>query len=203
VTQSSPDSESIAAALEGAQRIQHVIEDTLGLARVTPPTLHEESINSIITRSLSYLVSALSQKNVTVQTDLAPDLPHVRVDFKQIQQVLLNVLQNAIDASPVQGIVTVKTRRMEPDDAKASRKIGRIEITVQDQGEGLSPDVAAHLFEPFRTTKVGGTGLGLAITKYMVDRHQGEILLVPGESGGTLARIMFPIVYSISGGSNV
>ncbi|MCX6139012.1 MAG: response regulator [Ignavibacteriales bacterium] len=200
--QGSPDSESIAAALEGAQRIQHVIEDTLGLARVTPPTLHEESINSILTRSLSFLVSALKQKHVTIKTDLASDLPHVRVDFKQIQQVLLNVLQNAIDASPLEGVVTVRTRTIEPEELKSNEKIGRVEISIHDQGEGLPPEVAAHLFEPFRTTKVGGTGLGLAITKYIVDRHQGEISLSSYGSAGTIARILFPIVYSISGGSN-
>ena len=186
----SPEYESISSALEGAERIHHVIEDTLGLARVTPPTLQEHSINAIISRSLHFVSLPLQQRNIDVTTSFDPDVPDVMVDQKQIQQVILNILQNAVDASPENSKIVVSTR-IAPS-ADAGRQRPDVEITVQDFGPGIPNEIKANLFEPFWTTKSGGTGLGLALSKYIIGRHQGDIRLDSGPEGGTIVRISLP-----------
>ncbi len=186
----SPDLQSIEAGLEGTQRIQQVIDDTLGLARVAPPTLQEVSINEVTERSLRYLAAPSRQKGVTLDAQLGGHLPPVWMDAKQIQQVLLNLLQNAIDASPVEGVVTVTTR-LCPECADPS-----VQVVVRDRGPGLAPDIAQHLFDGFRTTKEGGTGLGLMLSKFIIDRHHGQISIANAPDGGTVASIVFPTTQS-------
>jgi PAS domain S-box-containing protein len=198
--QTSPDYESIVAALEGAERIQHVIEDTLGLARVTPPILQEHSINSIISRTLSFLTIPLQDKNISMTTAYDENAPTVMVDHKQIQQVILNVVQNAIDVSPEGGSISVATRTISSQDAPHHNS--NVEVAIQDAGSGIPPEVKAHMFEPFRTTKSGGTGLGLALSKYIIGRHQGDILIESAPSGGTIVRIIVPTYSSINGGTS-
>lgn len=194
----SPDFESVVAALEGAERIQHVIEDTLGLARVTPPTLQEHSINSIISRTLNFLTIPLQNKNISVETAYDVNEPTVIVDHKQIQQVMLNVLQNAIDVSPEGSSVVLSTRGLYSQEEV--RESSNVEIAIQDSGPGIPPEVRAHMFEPFHTTKSGGTGLGLALSKYIIGRHHGDILVESAPSGGTIVRIMLPTVELTTGG---
>ncbi len=197
VDKASPDFESIVAALEGADRIQHVIEDTLGLARVTPPSLQEHSINAIIARSLHFVSLAIQQKGISLSTAFDENAPDVMVDQKQIQQVMLNILQNAVDASPENGAIAVATRSMESSDGGMAGP--GVEITVQDSGSGIPPEMKAVLFEPFRTTKSGGTGLGLALSKYIIGRHRGDIGLESPPNGGTLVRIILPSQPSSNG----
>jgi two-component system, NtrC family, sensor histidine kinase AtoS len=190
IDNASPDYESIVAALEGADRIQHVIEDTLGLARVTPPLLQQHSINAIIARSLHFISLAIQQKNISLSTSFDESAPDVMVDQKQIQQVMLNILQNAIDASPENGAIAVTTKTMESFRGETTQS--GVEIVVQDSGSGIPSEMKAVLFEPFRTTKSGGTGLGLALSKYIIGRHRGDISLETPSNGGTLVRITLP-----------
>ena len=119
------------------------------------------------------------------------------VDQKQIQQVMLNILQNAVDASPENGAIAVATRSMESSDGGMAGP--GVEITVQDSGSGIPPEMKAVLFEPFRTTKSGGTGLGLALSKYIIGRHRGDIGLESPPNGGTLVRIILPSQPSSNG----
>ncbi|HTY09815.1 MAG TPA: ATP-binding protein [Bacteroidota bacterium] len=190
IDKTSPDFESIAAALEGAERIQHVIEDTLGLARVTPPSLQQHSINAIIARSLHFVSLALQQKAIALTTSFDENVPDVMVDQKQIQQVMLNILQNAIDATPPNGAISVSTKTGEMHAGEAA--LPCVETTIQDSGVGIPVEMKAVLFEPFRTTKSGGTGLGLALSKYIIGRHHGDIALESPSEGGTLVRIILP-----------
>jgi two-component system sensor histidine kinase AtoS len=197
IDQTSPDFESIAAALEGAERIQHVIEDTLGLARVAPPILQEHSINSIVSHALSFLTILLQHKNISLTTAYDENAPTVMVDQKQIQQVILNVVENAIDVSPEGSSISVATRTISSKDA--THQYSNVEVAIQDCGTGIPPEVKTHLFEPFRTTKPGGTGLGLALSKYIISRHQGDILIESAPGGGTIVRIIVPMSSSING----
>jgi PAS domain S-box-containing protein len=181
----STDHESIDAALEGTQRIQQVIDDTLGLARVSPPCLREESMNAVIERTLHFLSSPLRQKNISILSRFAEPLPPVLMDAKQVQQVLLNILQNAIDASPVESSIDVATASL------MAQGIPSISITVQDSGPGFTADTARRAFEGFHTTKEGGTGLGLMLSKFIIDRHRGTIALDNAPGGGAVVRLIF------------
>lgn len=178
--------EYAAEALEGARRVDTVVESTLALARVTPPLLQRHDLNALVMESIGFLRFSLRQKGVTLETDLAPDLPAVKADGKQLQQAVLNVVQNAIDATPENGCVTVSTARGPAPDE-------RVVLAVQDSGAGISPDLRDRLFEDFFTTKAGGTGIGLALSKQIVLKHHGQIQVDTATGGGTIIRIVLPV----------
>jgi PAS domain S-box-containing protein len=184
--------EPLEDALEGTKRIETVIENTLNLARFTPPVLHQEQINELVRQVLGFVKISVQQKDIQFDTALIPDLPPARVDAKQIHQVLLNVLQNAIDASMEGGHVHVSTG-IEPWVSADGLDTEAIVVKVRDYGRGISPEQRRHLFEQFYTTKKGGTGLGLSISRQIMDKHQGEIRFDSPADGGTLVRILFPI----------
>jgi PAS domain S-box-containing protein len=187
------DRGSLNFALEGAQRIGKVIEDTLNLARITPPKVQPEQINTVVLTAARFLVTACSQKNLMLETDLASGLPLVLIEAKQIEQVLLNVIQNAIDVAPEKSTITVSTCLVDDVPGREAQSKQSVAVVIVDRGPGISPETLKHLFEPFRTTKTGGTGLGLALSKQIIDKHHGEIRIEPAVGGGTIARILFPI----------
>ncbi len=176
-----PEHDSVLAALEGVTRIQQVIEDTLGLARVKPPTFNKEDIHPLLEKTLVYLKLVFRQKGLVIQKHYAQSLPQVLIDSNQIQQVFLNILQNAADASPEGGSIIISTEeatRKEHPDKKY------VKITIRDYGCGFSPQILEHIFEPFYTTKSDGTGLGMMLSKYIIDRHQGFIEIKNADGGG-------------------
>ena len=176
-------------ALEGTKRIEAVIENTLNLARITPPVLNEQQINDLVPQVLGFIRLSVQQKEVRFATSYADALPSIRIDAKQIQQVILNVVQNAIDASPDKGTVELTTALSHADDAGKSF----VELAVRDYGPGLSAEQRKHLFEQFYTTKPGGTGLGLSISKQIVEKHKGTMRIDPADGGGTIVRLLLPI----------
>ncbi|RPH31193.1 sensor histidine kinase, partial [bacterium] len=141
---------------------------------------------------LGFLRVPMQQKKITVDTQFAPDLPRILVDAKQIEQVILNVLQNAVDASTEGGVVTLATGLME-EPAQGQRMPGPcVVMAIRDCGVGISEEQYKHLFEHFRTDKPGGTGLGLAMSKQIMLRHNSEICIEPAPGSGTIVRLVFP-----------
>jgi signal transduction histidine kinase len=106
----------------------------------------------------------------------------MRVDIGQIQQIVLNLLNNAAEAMPRGGLVRVATRKVP----------GGGEIEVEDQGPGITPDIQAKLFHPFFTTKPEGTGLGLSICQRIVEGHQGRIHYDTRPGRGTTFSVFLP-----------
>lgn len=203
-----PDYDSLEAAFEGAQRIQQVIEKTLSLARPTAPVLKAEQVNDIIERAVWFVKIALQQKDLKLETSFGENLPPILVDAKQIQQVMLNLIQNAIDASTPNSVIRLATSlQAKPpelfDRTEDNRREANVLITIRDQGAGISPEHVKHLFEPFRTTKPTGTGLGLALSKHIMDRHNAEIHIQSAEDGGTIAQLAFPMLSYSKGVTNV
>lgn len=202
------DYDSLEAAFEGAQRIQQVMEKTLSLARPTAPVLKAEQINDIMERAIWFVKIALQQKNLKLETSFGDNLSCVLVDAKQIQQVVLNLIQNAIDASTPNGIIRVVTSMQTDlpelfDKPGENRNASNVLITIRDHGAGISQEQIKHLFEPFRTSKPAGTGLGLALSKHIMDRHNAEIRIQPAEGGGTIAQLVFPILSYSKGVADV
>ncbi|MER3522552.1 MAG: hypothetical protein C4326_00430 [Ignavibacteria bacterium] len=186
-------------AIEGAQRISKIVENTLSLARIAPPIVRLEDINPIVEKAIRFLDTQIAQKHITVETDFAPNLPKVNVEAKQIEQVVLNLVQNAIDCTPENGTISVSTCLIEDLKAPAGANSQRVAVVVLDRGPSIPPEQLRHLFEPFHTTKVGGTGLGLALSKQIMDKHRAEIRIEPAVGGGTIARLIFPVVQQSSG----
>jgi len=116
----------------------------------------------------------------------------IHADAKQIQQVILNVVQNAIDASSEGGCVYVSTgiEQWSPAEGPETKAVV---VSVRDIGKGMNAEQRKHLFEQFYTTKKGGTGLGLTLSRQIMVKHRGEIRFDSPDEGGTIVRLLFPI----------
>jgi len=113
-------------------------------------------------------------------------LPPVFIDRRQIQQVLVNLITNAIQAMPHSGVLFVGTR--------PGKEPGVVEVTIKDNGKGIPPEYVPHIFDPFFSTKgEGGTGLGLSVSYGIVKNHQGEIRVESKVGVGTTFTIELPI----------
>ena len=137
-----------------------------------------ESLHRLVSEASALALVGAGEHGLEVDVRLDPSANHVLVDRIQIQQVLLNLMRNAIEAmvdSPVRRLLVTSER--EPD--------GLIRITVADSGPGLAEEMAGHLFEPFRSTKAAGMGLGLSISAAIVAAHGGRIWAEPSKLGGT------------------
>jgi signal transduction histidine kinase len=145
-------------------------------------------INELIGSTIALLNSELIGRDVTITLDLANGLPAVSGDSIQLQQVLLNLVMNAMDAmasTPVaQRLVAISTR---------ARVTGDVEIRIRDRGHGIRIQEDGRLFEPFFTTKQHGLGLGLTICSTIVQAHGGTLTLVNAEDGGAVARFSLPV----------
>jgi len=185
--------ELIQDALEGTSRVESVMENTLKLARVGSSDLRESNVNDLVATVAGFLRISAQQKKLVLDTDFADDLPLVLADERQVQQVIINIVQNAIDASPSRGMVEITTEALPDLELTAMAGTPCVVVAVRDHGAGIPPEERKFLFEQFRTTKDGGTGLGLALSKQIMDKHDGMIFIDPAEGGGTIARIVFPI----------
>jgi signal transduction histidine kinase len=137
-----------------------------------------------LTDTLSVMLAKARSKSVRVETHIQPGLPRVRAFGGELNQVWTNLIDNAIDAVPIDGKVTVTARR----------ELDRVVVSVVDNGGGIPESIRSRIFDPFYTTKpVGqGTGLGLDIAQRLVRRHEGEIA-VESRPGRTEFRVSFPI----------
>jgi len=146
-------------------------------AAEAPETLAEDAITLLGTIDAT----------TTLKTKIAPNLPPVLVDRVQVQQVLVNLMRNAIEA--MQGSAQ---RQLVLSMTCADDKT--IQVSLADTGPGLSPDVAARLFQPFISTKTSGMGVGLSICQSIVSQHGGRIWAEANPAGGTIFRFTLPIV---------
>ncbi|NTW99980.1 MAG: GHKL domain-containing protein, partial [Geobacteraceae bacterium] len=124
---------------------------------------------------------------------LAPDLPKITGNQYQLEQVVVNLLLNAMQAIPDnKGSVTIRT--------EYSAETAEVDIVVMDQGTGIRPEVRKHLFEAFFSTKIdkGGSGLGLYISNFIVSEHKGRLTIDSGKKGGTVATVHLPVVAGVS-----
>lgn len=136
--------------------------------------------------------AAARPRQIPIELDAAADLPAVRVDAIQVEQVVLNLLLNAIEATtlPARGTITVSTARYGAD---------AVEVCVRDRGIGIDPTVADRIFEPFLTTKPNGLGMGLAISRSIVAAHGGQIWAMPETPRGTVFRFTLPTAAAAPG----
>ena len=129
----------------------------------------------------------LKLKEIQFVSEIAPDLPMVRCDFRQIQQVLLNLISNASEAMEGGGVLSIS--------AKLSKKNGFLEITISDTGCGISEEDQKDIFEPFFTTKAEGRGigLGLSVVYGIITNHNGSIEVESEVGKGSVFKVLLPI----------
>ena len=174
--------ELLSRSRDGLKRIQQIVCDLRDFARLDESDRHEVDLNDGIVSTVNIIAGRARSKRVVIQQRLGT-LPHVSCHPAKINQVVMNLLANAIDACPVGGRVEI-----------ASRLNGSgVEIEVSDNGPGIPPDIAGRIFDPFFTTKpVGeGTGLGLSISYGIVRDHGGsmDVRSSPGEGATFTVRL--------------
>jgi len=169
-------------------RSTRLVRNLLNFSRQSTPTLRITEINEAINRSLELVINSIQIQHIKVVKDLAKDLPKCMVDSDQLQQVLMNLIINAIQAMSAGGILTLRTTS-EKD---------QVIIDVQDTGCGISQENIRKLFTPFYTTKkeVKGVGLGLAVSYGIIERHHGKILVKSKEGSGTTFSVYLPVSYA-------
>ncbi|MDY7040635.1 MAG: ATP-binding protein, partial [Chloroflexota bacterium] len=176
---------------EQAERSAHIVRKLLTFARQYPPMREKTDINRTIETTIEFLDYQLEVDNITVVHDLDPNLPYTQADVHQLQQVFLNILNNAHQAmkhAHGQGTLTVRTRPV--DDGKTIR------VTFTDDGPGIPSNIITRIFDPFFTTKeVGeGTGLGLSICYGIVTEHEGRIWAESEPGEGATFIVELPVV---------
>jgi signal transduction histidine kinase len=177
-----------------AEKMDHlnkIMNQLLGYARSNEPAFELADINALLNDVLSLTRHKLNQQKIVLKTDLAKDLPKIRIDRGQIEQACLNLILNAAEAMPRGGMLTVSTA-LNPSSSPASG--GQVLLIFRDTGVGMSPEKQKQLFEPFLTTKMRGTGLGLAIVhKIIVEAHRGRIEVESAPKKGTTFRLLLPV----------
>jgi two-component system NtrC family sensor kinase len=172
------------AILKSIRRCRDITHRMLGFARRMDVSYEELDINEVLTDTLSFLDQEAKHRGVTIVRELDESLPRIMSDRGQLQQVFLNILNNALAAVPDDGNIEVKTGETAPDS---------LVISFQDNGCGMSQDTLEHVFEPFFTTKKGtGTGLGLSITYGIIKKLGGDIAVTSKQGEGTLFTIYLP-----------
>ncbi|HEV2717679.1 MAG TPA: ATP-binding protein, partial [Terriglobales bacterium] len=176
--------EAIAEIANDGTRASTVISRIRALLQRGAPERVELDINQIIQEVNVLLRDELTRNRVSLRADLAADLPRVSGDPIQLQQVLINLVMNGIDA------MRTLTDRKRELLIKSAKNHNEVFIQVQDSGEGLDPQQAERIFQPFFTTKPEGIGMGLSISRSIVESHGGRLW---AESGSKGARFQFTL----------
>ena len=168
-----------------AERLEKLVTNLLDFARKKEPQISEFNLAELLSDLKTMLQSQLEASGTSLALSLNANPLYVRSDPAGLRQILLNVLRNAIDASPANGVVGLTAVR------KADDKL--LIIQVDDTGAGLSQKTSDELFQPFVTTKVRGTGLGLAVSKQIVESLGGRLNLENLPQGGARCSIIIPM----------
>ena len=180
-----PNYEELQTIVDETKRCSRIVKSLLDFARHSKPSITENRINDIVREGISLIKKQAKFNDISIEENLAGDMPTVYVDKDQIEQSVINLLQNAIEATPPGGKVTITTRN--------GSKKGTIEIMVRDTGKGIPKEDQRKIFEPFYTTKESGTGLGMAITVGHIHQHGGIINIESSPDHGTTFIVRLPI----------
>jgi two-component system, NtrC family, sensor histidine kinase HydH len=174
--------ERMAVLREEVDRMQLILEEFLNFSRpLTPLSVEEVSLSEVANEVALLHESAASERDAQIRVE-APQDVRVKGDRRKLKQILVNLVQNALAVTPPRGKVTISTAR---DD-------GGLRLRVRDQGPGLDPAIADHVFEAGATTKAGGSGLGLTVSRSLARQHGGDLSLVSSD-GGCVAELILPI----------
>jgi len=177
--------ENFQVIYRNSQRASNLIGELLTFARPDRLERKEVDINEVVTMMLRMAELEVNISHITFVRRLRRNLPKIIGDEEKLGQVLLNLIQNAIQAVSGTGEIVIETRFPVSDDM--------LEVNIIDDGPGIPKDYREKVFDPFFTTKDGGTGLGLSICHSIVEKHQGDINIECGEEVGTKVSVRLPV----------
>lgn len=188
-TATDPRYEILKEVLQQVQRLDKTVNDLLFFGKPSMPEFACIDINDVIDKTLKFASQHRGVKSIDKRLELAPDLPAVYADDKQMQQVFLNLFLNAFQAMPGGGTLTI-TSSLASEQERAI-----VQIDVADTGPGIPPQILDKIFTPFYTTKAQGTGLGLPICCKLVHLHNGVIRVTSDDIHGTVFTVELPACY--------
>jgi PAS domain S-box-containing protein len=176
--------ENINQIREGLERIRQIVRGMLDLHRAPQAPRVPVNLNEVIGKVTALVGRNLNQASVELKLDLTADLHAIQGSPQELQQVLLNLVLNAVESMPDGGELTISTRHSDAN----------VGVRVQDTGTGIPPEHLSQIFEPFFTYKPSGTGLGLYLSKNIVEMHQGKIAVASEKGKGTTFTLTFPVI---------
>lgn len=168
-------------------RLTNLMKDLLEYGKPSNQELSKDSIEPVILEAIKTCGQISRERKVKIECQIEKNLPSILLDETRLVQVFQNLLDNAINHSPSNGIVTISTKVINEENRLW------IETTIQDNGKGFAKDDLSKVFEPFFSHRPGGTGLGLPIVQKILDQHQGKIFLGNHPLGGARVRVLLPI----------
>ena len=168
-------------------RCSHIVSSLLAFSRKSPPSFGPVNVEELLQRSIALSQHKLKLQNIELDSRIDSGLPDVEGDFNQLQQCVINLVFNAIDAMPEGGTLTLSGSYQQAQN--------RVLIVVNDTGQGIAPDDLPHIFEPFFTTKKEGYGVGLGLsTLYgIIQRHDGAVDVQSHSGQGTTFTLQLPV----------
>jgi len=171
-----------------AQRCKRIIQDLMDYTRPHATHLSQTKIPDLISKTLKLIENRLYKQKIKLTTEIADDLPRVHADYQQLEQVMVNLYLNAIDAMPQGGELAVSAK------ARGSNGKRSVAIAVTDTGFGIDKETLARIFQPFYTAKkTRGLGLGLPICERIVKNHGGRIDVESQVGQGTTFKVIIPL----------
>ena len=181
-----PTKEGLEIIMQETQRCKKIIQGLLDFSREKKPHKVLANMNKVIEKSLALMDNELFIRRIKVVRDLDYDIRSFSLDPDQLEQVLVNLLFNAVHAVNENGVITIRSKTGE--DGKS------IVVEVEDNGCGIHEDNLKKIFEPFYTTRSEGTGLGLSVSYGIVRNHQGRIQILSELGIGTLITLILPVL---------
>ncbi|HXY53508.1 MAG TPA: ATP-binding protein [Nitrospirota bacterium] len=170
---------------EETERIRKIVKNLLDFSKPKDAHPKEADINAVIQKTLTLMQNMIDVSNVETTVNLYSALPHVYVDEHQMQQVLVNLITNAVQAMSAGGRIVISSRLGKGGES--------VEVGVADTGKGIPPEFLPHIFDPFFSTKGdGGTGLGLSVSYGIIKNHKGDIRVESKVGVGTTFTIELP-----------
>ncbi|MFK9095150.1 ATP-binding protein [Bacillus salipaludis] len=170
--------------IQEIDRINSIVNDLMYLGKPRKIKFEKASIKEIVAYTISITQQQAEMQGVSFQTIIAESLPPVQCEEKQLKQVFINLIKNAIEAMPDGGRIFIKV------DVLTEKTLS---ISIEDEGYGIAEENIDILLEPFYTTKKDGTGLGLMVTNQIINDHKGEMKIESGIGIGTKVHVMLPI----------
>jgi signal transduction histidine kinase len=168
-------------------RLTILMEELLEYGKPFRGDLYLVSMEEMIARSIRACLPGAEVAQVKLESRIAESLPKIRIDRRRLSKVFVNLIENAIQHSPAQGMVVIEARRVVDGGGEW------LECAIKDSGKGILPEDMPKIFEPFFSKRRGGTGLGLAIAQRIMQEHGGKMIAGNNPEGGACMIARFPI----------
>ncbi len=185
--------------LNHIKRLDRTIKDLLDYAKPKSPRFEPMKINNVLDKAIFFVYTEASKLKVAIETEVGNNIPDVMMDSDQMQQILLNLIINAVQAMPDGGKLVISMYEKNKDeieddllDVIAGDRV--MMIKFEDTGKGIDPEYLDSIFDPFFTRKSKGTGLGLAISQRIIHEHGGEITVKSEVGKGSIFAVYLPVV---------